>query len=57
MTTRVTHLPRLRDGWSRPRAELDESSRAAGLEAVVDRTFNLSALARRRAPALPMCTR
>ena len=41
------HLPRLRDGWSRPRAELDESSRAAALEAVVDlHTFNPSALAR-----------
>ena len=47
VTTRVTHLPRLRDGWSRPSAELDESSRAAALEAVVDlHTFDPSALAR-----------
>ena len=47
VTTRVTHLPRLRNGWSRPRAELDESSRAAALEAVVDlHTFDPSALAR-----------
>jgi ubiquinone/menaquinone biosynthesis C-methylase UbiE len=34
-TTRATRLPWLRD-WSRPKAELDESSRAAALEAVVD---------------------
>ncbi|MGI8613241.1 MAG: class I SAM-dependent methyltransferase [Nocardioidaceae bacterium] len=35
-TTRVTHLPWLRERWARPREELDESSRAAALEAVVD---------------------
>jgi len=35
-TTRVTHLPRLRERWARPRHELAESSRAAALEAVVD---------------------
>ncbi len=35
-TTRVTHLPALRERWSRPRSELAESSRAAALEAVVD---------------------
>jgi len=50
-TTRVTHLEPLRDKWSRPREELDESSRAAALEAVVDiHTFpprELAATARR----------
>ncbi len=35
LTTNVTRLPFLR-GWRRPQAELDESSRAAALEAVVD---------------------
>jgi ubiquinone/menaquinone biosynthesis C-methylase UbiE len=45
-TTRVTALPRLRDRWARPRAELDESSRAAALEAVVDlHTFDPKTLA------------
>ncbi|MDQ2837349.1 MAG: class I SAM-dependent methyltransferase [Actinomycetota bacterium] len=34
-TTRATQLPGLRD-WARPKTELDESSRAAALEAVVD---------------------
>jgi ubiquinone/menaquinone biosynthesis C-methylase UbiE len=34
-TTNLTRLPRLA-GWHRPQAELDESSRAAALEAVVD---------------------
>jgi ubiquinone/menaquinone biosynthesis C-methylase UbiE len=34
-TTRVTRLPRL-SGWRRPQPELDESSQAAALEAVVD---------------------
>jgi len=34
-TTRVTRLPALRS-WRRPRAELDASSRAAALEALVD---------------------
>jgi ubiquinone/menaquinone biosynthesis C-methylase UbiE len=46
-TTRVTHLPRLRERWARPREELDESSRAAALEAVVDlHTFVPGELAR-----------
>ena len=48
-TTAVTRLPALR-GWRRPQTELDESSRAAALEAVVDvHTFEpaeLEALAR-----------
>lgn len=45
-TTRITHLGPLRDRWSRPRAELDESSRAAALEAVVDlHTFDPDRLA------------
>ena len=48
-TTAVTRLPALR-GWRRPQTELDESSRAAALEAVVDvHTFDpaeLEALAR-----------
>jgi len=34
-TTAVTRLPALR-GWRRPQTELDESSRAAALESVVD---------------------
>jgi hypothetical protein len=33
--TNVTRLPGL-SGWRRPQAELDESSRAAALEAIVD---------------------
>ncbi len=49
-TTALTRLPPLA-GWRRPQAELDESSRAAALEAVVDlHTFDpdaLEALARR----------
>ncbi|MGH3451424.1 MAG: class I SAM-dependent methyltransferase [Haloechinothrix sp.] len=46
LTTNVTRLPRLR-GWRRPQEELDESSRAAALEAVVDiHTFDPSALER-----------
>ncbi|GAB3597562.1 class I SAM-dependent methyltransferase [Angustibacter peucedani] len=46
-TTRVTHLDPLRDRWSRPQEELDESSRAAALEAVVDlHTFDPDELAR-----------
>ena len=48
--TRVTRLPQL-EHWRRPQQELDESSRAAALEAVVDlHTFvpnELEALARR----------
>ena len=40
LTTAVTWLPALR-GWRRPQAELDESSRAAALEALVDQhTFD-----------------
>lgn len=35
-TTHITQLPVLRDSWARPPHELDESSRAAALEAVVD---------------------
>ena len=50
VTTRLTRLPRLA-GWRRPQEELDESSRAATLEAVVDiHTFppaELEAMARR----------
>ena len=46
-TTRVTHLPRLRDSWARSEAELEESSRAAQLEWVVDlHTFDPDELAR-----------
>jgi ubiquinone/menaquinone biosynthesis C-methylase UbiE len=45
-TTRVTRLPGLA-GWRRPQQELDESSRAAALEWVVDlHTFAPSALRR-----------
>ena len=45
--TRATRLPLLRRQWARPREELDESSRAAALEAVVDlHTFDPDALAR-----------
>lgn len=44
--TRVTRLPPLRRRWARSRAELDESSRAAALEAVVDlHTFDPGELA------------
>ncbi|WP_255375838.1 class I SAM-dependent methyltransferase [Saccharomonospora sp. CUA-673] len=46
LTTNVTKLPGL-GGWRRPQAELDESSRAAALEAVVDlHTFDPSELER-----------
>jgi ubiquinone/menaquinone biosynthesis C-methylase UbiE len=46
-TTRVTHLPRLRERWARPQEELDDSSRAAALEAIVDlHTFDPDDLAR-----------
>jgi ubiquinone/menaquinone biosynthesis C-methylase UbiE len=54
LTTRVTHLPALQETWARPQEELDESSRAAALEAVVDlHTFDPDTLARtaRRAGA------
>ncbi|WP_338751110.1 class I SAM-dependent methyltransferase [Janibacter alittae] len=44
--TRVTRLPHLRQKWAREQAELDESSRAAALEAVVDlHTFDPAELA------------
>jgi ubiquinone/menaquinone biosynthesis C-methylase UbiE len=43
-TAAITRLPGLR-GWRRPQAELDESSRAAALEAIVDiHTFDPAAL-------------
>ncbi len=43
----ITHLPPLRAKWARPDVELDESSRAAALEAVVDiHTFDPDELAR-----------
>ena len=46
-TKAVTHLPPLRDAWARDQEELDESSRAAALEAVVDlHTFDPDELAR-----------
>ncbi|MGI8699795.1 MAG: class I SAM-dependent methyltransferase [Nocardioidaceae bacterium] len=46
LATRVTALPPLRDRWARPKEELDESSRAAALEAVVDlHTFDPAELA------------
>jgi ubiquinone/menaquinone biosynthesis C-methylase UbiE len=46
-TTRLTRLPRLRERWARPQEELDSSSRAAALEAVVDlHTFDPQTLAR-----------
>ncbi|MGH3360039.1 MAG: class I SAM-dependent methyltransferase, partial [Nocardioidaceae bacterium] len=45
--THVTRLPWLRERWARSREELDESSRAAALEAVVDlHTFKPDELAR-----------
>ena len=59
-TTAVTHLPPLREKWARPREELDESSRAAALEAVVDlHTFDPDELARTalRAGAVDVRTR
>ena len=46
VATNVTRLPGLRD-WRRPQAELDESSRAAALEAIVDlHTFDPADLER-----------
>jgi ubiquinone/menaquinone biosynthesis C-methylase UbiE len=46
LTTNITKLPALSD-WRRPQSELDESSRAAALEAVVDlHTFDPSELER-----------
>jgi len=45
-TSRVTQWPVLRERWARPPVELDESSRAAALEAVVDlHTFDPNRLA------------
>jgi ubiquinone/menaquinone biosynthesis C-methylase UbiE len=45
--TRVSHLPPLRERWSRPKDELKASSEAAALEAVVDlHTFHPNDLAR-----------
>jgi ubiquinone/menaquinone biosynthesis C-methylase UbiE len=45
--TRVSHLPPLRDRWSRPKDELHASSEAAALESQVDlHTFHPDALAR-----------
>jgi ubiquinone/menaquinone biosynthesis C-methylase UbiE len=45
-TTRAARLPRLQN-WARPKAELDSSSRAAALEAVVDlHTFGPAQLRR-----------
>ena len=47
LTTRITHLPPLRERWARSMEELDSSSRAAALEAVVDlHTFDPGDLAR-----------
>lgn len=44
--TRLTRLPPLRERWARPKAELEASSRAAALEAVVDvHTFDPDRLA------------
>jgi hypothetical protein len=46
-TTRVTRLPVIKDRWARPQQDLDESSRAAALESVVDlHTFDPDELAR-----------
>ena len=58
--TTLTHLPPLRESWARDREELDESSRAAALEAVVDlHTFDPAELARtaERAGAVEVRTR
>jgi hypothetical protein len=47
VATRATRLPLIRRRWARPKEQLDESSRAAALEAVVDlHTFDPDALAR-----------
>ncbi|HEX6329289.1 MAG TPA: methyltransferase domain-containing protein [Jiangellaceae bacterium] len=46
-TTRLTRLPVIKDRWARPQQDLDESSRAAALESVVDlHTFDPDELAR-----------
>lgn len=57
--TRATRLPGVRRRWARPQRELDESSRAAALESVVDlHTFDPDTLARtvRRAGAVGVRT-
>ena len=57
-TTTVTRLPRAARAWRRPQEELDESSRAAALEAVVDlHTFDPGELApdSRCGPARSTC--
>ena len=59
-TKAVTHLPPLRDTWAKDQEALDESSRAAALEAVVDlHTFDPDELARMalRAGAVGVDTR
>ena len=58
-TVRATRLPRLQ-AWARPKTELDESSRAAALESVVDlHTFDPAALRSlaRRAGAVEVDTK
>jgi ubiquinone/menaquinone biosynthesis C-methylase UbiE len=58
--TTVTHLPQLREKWAKDEEQLDESSRAAALEAVVDlHTFDPDELARTalRAGAVEVRTR
>ena len=58
--TRVTRLPLLRERWAGPPEELDESSRAAALEAVVDlHTFDPGGRwrGRRCGPARSTCAR
>ncbi len=59
MTKRVTHLPMFRERWARPISELDASSQAAALEALVDlHTFDPDRLAATcmRAGAVDVCT-
>lgn len=52
LSTRATRLPGLRERWARPQEELDASSRAAELEAVVDlHVFDPDTLARTAARA------
>ncbi len=58
--TTITHLPQLREKWAKDEEQLDESSRAAALEAVVDlHTFDPDELARTalRAGAVEVRTR
>jgi ubiquinone/menaquinone biosynthesis C-methylase UbiE len=58
--TTITRLPPLRAGWAKDQEQLDESSRAAALEAVVDlHTFDPDDLARMalRAGAVDVRTR